>query len=437
MHSTMSAGGSPPLNATPRRFVGPSMARWRAMIGIAGAGPVGLALAIGLARHGVSSVVLEESDALSEHSKAVGVLPRTLETFATWGILDPFVEQGYYLRQIRPWSVKRNAPLLTIDLSPLDPVTVAPGVLILPQNRTERLLYEAARATGRVDVRLGHRVAEFVDDAEGVTVTAQTTAGERVSVRVDYLVGCDGPRSTVRSVLGWPLEGKTYPARMLLADVRVGEPRNALPWPRALAADRYVGGAVRIESDLWRLIATVDKRMSDEEAVAPPYVSPLVDAFLGPGPFELVWASTFHIHCRTSPHFRRGRVFLAGDAAHINSPAGGQGMNSGIQDAHNLAWKLARAVAGGPAESLLASYEAERRPVIVGNVDRFTDLLTRGILLAPAPLRLGVLGAARAALKLPPLSARMLPRAGMLDTQYPDSTLPPAAASPVATTATA
>jgi len=160
-----------------------------------------------------------------------------------------------------------------------------------------------------------------------------------------------------------------------------------------------------------------------------------VDAFLGPGPFALVWANTFHIHCRTSPRFRRGRVFLAGDAAHINSPAGGQGMNSGIQDAHNLAWKLARALAGGPAESLLGSYEAERRPVIVGNVDRFTDLLTRGILLAPAPLRLGVLGAARAALKLPPLSARMLRRAGMLDTQYANSPLLSGARSLVGTRA--
>src|SRR5688500_1877235 len=116
------------------------MARLRAMIAedapvvIAGAGPVRLALAIGLARHGVRSIVFEESAALSEHSKAIGVLPRTLETFASWGILDRFLERGFFLRQIRPWSVKSNAPLVTVDLSPLDAITSAAGVLILPQD---------------------------------------------------------------------------------------------------------------------------------------------------------------------------------------------------------------------------------------------------------------------------------------------------------------
>jgi hypothetical protein len=152
-------------------------------------------------------------------------------------------------------------------------------------------------------------------------------------------------------------------------------------------------------------------------------VAPLVGAVLGPGPFELVWASTFRIHCRTSPAFRRDRVLLAGDAAHINSPAGGQGMNSGIQDAHNLAWKLARALAGGDEDALLASYEAERRPVILANVDRYTDLLTRGILLAPRAVRLAVLALARLALAQPPAWRRLLRRAGMLDTRYGASPL--------------
>jgi 2-polyprenyl-6-methoxyphenol hydroxylase-like FAD-dependent oxidoreductase len=399
------------------------MAPTSAPVAIAGAGPVGLALSLALAHHGVRSVVLEESPALSEHSKAPGVLPRTLETFATWGILDRFLDRGVFLRQVSGWTPKRAEPLFTIDLSPLEPITAAPGLLVLPQNRTEQLLYEAARATGLVDVRFGHHVTGFVEDTGSVTASALTTSGDRVAVRAAYLVGCDGPHSIVRQTLGWELEGKTYPARLLLADVRVGEPRNSLPWPRLHARDRGVLGGLRIEADLWRLIATIDKRTTDEQAASAPFIATLVDELLGAGPFELVWASTFRIHCRTSPHFRRGRVLLAGDAAHINSPAGGQGMNSGIQDAHNLAWKLARALAGGRAEPLLASYDAERRPAILSNVDRYTDLLTRGVLLAPLPVRLGVLGLARVAFRLAPTTSRVLRRAGMLDTQYETSPL--------------
>jgi 2-polyprenyl-6-methoxyphenol hydroxylase-like FAD-dependent oxidoreductase len=390
---------------------------------IAGAGPVGLALSVALAHHGVRSVVLEESPALSEHSKAPGILPRTLETFAVWGILDRFTAQGSFLTRPQIWTPGRAEPLFTIDLSPLARTTVAPGILVLPQNRTEAILPVVARQTGRADVRFGQRVTGFTEDETGVTVSAQTTSGEHLDVRGEYLVGCDGPHSTVRETLGFPLEGKTYPTRLLLADVRVGDPRDALPWPRVLARNRGILAGLKIEPGLWRLIATLDAGVTDDAAASTAHIAGLVENVLGPGPFELVWASTFRIHCRTSPHFRRGRVLLAGDAAHINSPAGGQGMNSGIQDAHNLAWKLARALRGGHAESLLASYDAERRPAIVTNVDRYTDLLTRGVLLAPTPVRLGVLGLARLATSLPAVTPRLLRRAAMLDTRYDRSPL--------------
>ena len=390
---------------------------------VAGAGPVGLALAVGLAHHGVRSVVLEESPALSEHSKAPGILPRTLEILGGWGLLERFVDRGSFLRQIRAWTPKRDEPLFTVDLAPLESITAPAGILILPQNRTEELLYAAARASGLADVRFGHRVTGFVEDAAGVTVSSVTTGAGRADVRGAFLVGCDGPHSVVRETLGFSLEGKTYPARLLLADVRVGEPRNSLHWPRLSARSRSAFGGIRIERDLWRLIATLDKNTTDDHATSAPFVATLVETLLGEGPFELVWASTFRIHCRTSPHFRRSRVLLAGDAAHINSPAGGQGMNSGIQDAHNLSWKLARALAGGNVEALLASYEAERRPAILTNVDRYTDLLTRGVLLAPQVLRLGVLGLARLALRVPPMTSRTLRRAGMLDTRYEESPL--------------
>ncbi|MBI2203432.1 MAG: FAD-dependent monooxygenase [Candidatus Rokubacteria bacterium] len=390
---------------------------------IAGAGPVGLALAVGLAHHGVRSVVLEESPRLSEHSKAPGILSRTLEIFSAWGILDRFLSRGTLLRRPELWTPGRDTPLLTIDLSPLGGMTIVPGMLILPQNRTEEILFDVASASGLVDVRFGHRVTSFTEDGSGVTVSAVTTDDAAVEVRGAYLVGCDGPHSAVRDALGFELEGKTYPARLLLADVRPGDARDTLPWPRLAARGDGVLGGIRIETGLWRLIATVESRVTDEQATSRPHVASLVTTLLGPGPFELVWASTFRIHCRTSPRFRRGRVLLAGDAAHINSPAGGQGMNSGIHDAHNLAWKLARVLAGGHAEPLLASYEAERRPAILTNVDRYTDLLTRTVLLAPRVVRLAMLGVARLALGRSLTTTHVLRRAGMLDTKYDASPL--------------
>jgi hypothetical protein len=161
----------------------------------------------------------------------------------------------------------------------------------------------------------------------------------------------------------------------------------------------------------------------DGTAIGEPRIAAQVATLFGAGPFTLVWADTFRIHCRTSPGFRRGRVLLAGDAAHLNSPAGGQGMNSGIQDAHNLAWKLARAGGSARPEPLLASYEAERRPAILTNVDRYTDWLTRAIFLSPRLVRdLAAAALARVA-RHPRLFRRIARRAAMLDTRYRRSPL--------------
>jgi hypothetical protein len=142
---------------------------------------------------------------------------------------------------------------------------------------------------------------------------------------------------------------------------------------------------------------------------------------LGPGPVETVWASRFRIHRRASPRFRVGRVFLAGDAAHVHSPAGGLGMNAGIQDAHNLAWKLAVALRGGDVDRLLDSFDVERRAVVVGSVSRYTDFITRAVLQTPAPVRaLGIL-AWRLGLRVPPVRTAALRRATMIDLDYPAS----------------
>jgi 2-polyprenyl-6-methoxyphenol hydroxylase-like FAD-dependent oxidoreductase len=387
---------------------------------IAGAGPVGLSLAVGLGHHGVPSLVLEQKPALSRHSKAPGVLPRTQEIFRAWGLLDRFLSRGEYVAQPQIWVPGETTPRVTIDLAVLAAETACAGLLVIPQDRTEAILHQRA-VEGPAEVRFGHRLGGFEATSEGVAVRVEREGGSTYTVRSEFLVGCDGPRSTVRHQLGWELEGATYPTRLMLADVELPDARNDLPWPRLVPNHVGILVALRIEPRLWRIIATVPTELPDAEAVATRHVSAHVAALFGPGPFEPVWADTFRIHCRTSPRFRQGRVFLAGDAAHINSPAGGQGMNSGIQDAHNLAWKLARARGTAPAEPLLASFEAERRPAILTNVDRYTDLLTRAFLLSPRPVRNGLAALASRVAALPAVFRRVTRRAAMLDTRYRDS----------------
>jgi len=178
--------------------------------------------------------------------------------------------------------------------------------------------------------------------------------------------------------------------------------------------------AIRFQDEHWRIVSTLGPNENESPALQSSGLDRRVEQLFGSGPYEQLWSNTFQIHCRTSPHFRRDRILLAGDACHINSPAGGQGMNSGIQDVHNLAWKLARVLAGAAAEPLLTSYELERREAVIKSVDRYTDFLTRFGLLAPGFLQrtVGVLIRAGAQLGL---ISHFAPNIGMLDTVYRNS----------------
>src|SRR6201984_2269488 len=354
---------------------------------IVGGGPVGLSLALALARQQVRSVIFEAKTELDPHSRALGILPRTLEIFRNWGVYDQFVKSGELLSRIDLWAAGKTKPFVTIDLSIFRRISSAGGVLIMPQNRTEELLLEAVKASGFTEVFFGHRVTGFEQDSDGVTLQVTGPGGASETHHGRYLVGADGAHSVIRATLGWELEGKTYPTRMLLGDIRLEDDRDHLPWPLFAPVHRGGLAAVRYQPQHWRFIATVEPGESDEALTEAANIERRVHELFGVGPFECLWSSVFHIPCRTSPHFRQGRVLLAGDAGHINSPAGGQGMNSGIQDAHNLAWKLARVLAGADAQSLLVSYEAERRGAVINNVDRYTDFLTRFGLLAPGFLK--------------------------------------------------
>jgi 2-polyprenyl-6-methoxyphenol hydroxylase-like FAD-dependent oxidoreductase len=384
---------------------------------IVGGGPVGLALALGLAQQGVRSTLFETKSEIDPHSRALGIMPRTLEIFRSWGIYDRFVSAGELFSKVRVWVTRRPTPAFEADLSIFTQISAAGGVLILPQNRTETLLLEAVRAAGHTDVLLGHQVTQFQQDEEGVQVNLRTVSGETKSYRGRYLIGCDGAHSTVRKELGWELVGKTYPTRVLLADIRIQDERDQTPYPLLAPDLPGILAGIRFEPQHWRLIATLGRDEDEQAAMEASSIQAKVVQLFGEGSYEQLWASVFNIHCRTSPHFRLGRVMLAGDAAHINSPAGGQGMNSGIHDAHNLAWKLARALAGAQAEPLLASYEIERREAVLRTVDRYTDFLTRFGLTAPEFVR-HITGAVVTTLPRLGLFWLIAPKMGMLDTVY-------------------
>lgn len=391
---------------------------------IVGAGPVGLSLALGLARHGIRSVVFEKNERTSRHSKAPGIQPRTLEIFRQWGVFDSVRAEGTSLRKLEWTSAEDDTTLLALDLNVLEAEMADPMLLILEQSRTEDILLQAVRETGLCDVRFEHEVVSVEALAGGVEVAVRAD-GEVSTLKAGYAVGCDGASSTVREQLGFSFDGFTYSMHAMLADVRMEDERDTLPSPRLHLLAEGFHFAIRLRPGLWRIVALVGRGLGEDlrEEISRAEVVPHVEKLLGPGAFELVWASPFRIHHRSAPRFRAGRVLLAGDAAHVHSPAGAQGMNAGIQDAHNLAWKLAYALHEGNAERLLASYDQERREVVVGDITPFTDAITRSFVLAPRWIRQAFIVLLSYALRLRPVQRWLGRRVGMLSLRAGSSAL--------------
>jgi 2-polyprenyl-6-methoxyphenol hydroxylase-like FAD-dependent oxidoreductase len=388
---------------------------------IVGGGPVGLALAVGLARCGVRSVVLERDDGLSDQSKAAGIHIRTREALRQWGLGDAFLAAGTLHGSLTFRRAASGARLAHADFASLAAEAADAGLLILEQSITEQLLLEALRDSPLATVEFGAEAVALSDEGSAVRVRYRQRGRER-ELRAPFAVGCDGADSFVRRALGLPFEGITYDLQPLLADVRVSDARDRLAWPRIHNSRAGLTAALRLRPGLWRLIR-IERGTPDGQDVASGEVRARLAETLGEGPAEVVWASRFRIHRRASPVFHRGRVVLAGDAAHVHSPAGGLGMNGGIQDAHNLAWKLAAALDGGDTDALLTSYDAERRPVMVASVSALADRITRSFLDAPPVLRTAALLAFGAALQIPPIRRMRLREMSMLDHVYAASPL--------------
>lgn len=336
---------------------------------IVGAGPVGLLLANECARRGLRWRLVEAHAAQSEYSKALAIFPRTLEIFDMAGLAAPFLEAANRVTSIRVTT--RNRALAQMPFAPAN--TTYPFVAMVPQDTTERFLVEGLARRGGM-VEYSTRFVAASQDEQRVTVTVEKN-GQPETFTAAFVVGCDGAHSKVRELLQLPFEGGEYKAHFLLADIDTNEafpatemqlcPNCAGPlaiFPMGATRRRIVAMIGRPEGDAPSL--DLVRRLLAERVPA------------GIEALGLHWSGYFYIHHRRVARMREGRMFVAGDAAHIHSPFGGQGMNTGLQDAWNLAWKLDLHLHGLGNEALLDSYGGERLPVIKGVLET-TDHLTR------------------------------------------------------------
>jgi pentachlorophenol monooxygenase len=353
---------------------------------IAGAGPIGMTAAIELARRGIACRIVDPLIEPPQYAKAVGVQPRTLEVFEGMGVLRRILDAAVLMRGQIVYVNGERVSQLDMTL----PNDIPFGFIAIPQYATEAILRDELAMHG-VRVERGLRLSGFTQDDDGVTATLVGDAGEQ-TVRAGYLVGADGAHSAVRKALGLTFEGAAFEEQYMLGDVEVdwsmprgygvrsmhqtdgktddllvciplpgrGRYRMSMLVPDDLAGGETTGVAHGFEGahkpELHHVQAVLD-RLSPEPTTAR----------------NLRWSSVFRISHRIVDAYGKGRVFVAGDAAHIHPPTGAQGMNTGIQDAHNLAWKLALTLDGHAAPGLLDTYDAERRPVgeeVVGRTVR-------------------------------------------------------------------
>src|SRR6266545_1283125 len=345
---------------------------------VVGAGPTGLMLANQLVRRGVRVRIIDRHAGPARESRALGVQARTLEIYAHLGLADQAVALGKRADGAVLWAQGRRAarvPLGDIgrDVSPY------PYLLVLGQDDNERLLGNALRAQG-LAVQWNTELVGLAQDTDHVTATLKSPDGSRAEVMVPWLAGCDGARSSVRELSGIAFEGAPYQHVFFVADVQMTgsmapDVLNVYLWRSGFHLLFPMRG-----TDHWRIVGILPPHLRGRDNLTFEETIPTLRHEVGSElSFQACnWYSTYRIHHRRAARFHDRRCFLLGDAAHVHSPVGGQGMNTGLQDAYNLAWKLALVVSGRAGAALLHSYEDERLPVakrLLSTTDRAFSLV--------------------------------------------------------------
>ena len=345
---------------------------------IVGAGPTGLTLALFLAKAGVTPRIIDKNSGPGQASRALAVQARTLEFYRQLGFAEEVVSKGIEIEDIRLRAHGQVAAPIAIGdfgkgLSPY------PFILSFPQDDHEKLLVEHLRATG-IEVEWNTEMIGLSETGEEVHATLRSKGGSEEECVVAYVCGCDGARSTVRQKLRLDFAGGTYDKTYFVADVQAtGEAVTGHSFNLCLGAQDVLLVLPVRSTGMNRLIGVLPQELNGKEDVTFEDVRPYVEKEASISVQKANWFSTYKAHHRVAGHFRVGRVFVAGDAGHIHSPVGGQGMNTGIGDAVNLSWKLAAVVQGRADASLLDTFEPERIAFarsLVATTDRVFQLVT-------------------------------------------------------------
>ena len=345
---------------------------------IVGAGPTGLALACQLIRCGIDFVILDMKETTTPHSKAIGVQARTLEIYEQIGLADDLIALGAKAEGVR--LVEGGEVRGKVELANLgEGMSPYPFLLLVEQGLHEKLLYDHIKSKGK-DVRWQTQLESFSQTEAGVTANIKAADGATETLEAKFLVGCDGAKSLVRHTLGLTFEGSTFERLFYVADVDINWefPHDALMV--FLMKTNLLAFFPMVGENRWRIVGTFPEEFAKdegdilyeeiEEQIKKDTALPNLDIT------KVNWFSVYKVHSRRVNKFSNGRCFLAGDSAHIHTPAGAQGMNTGIQDGYNLAWKLAAVLRGRASLSLLETYDEERSANakrLLQTTDRFFD----------------------------------------------------------------
>lgn len=340
---------------------------------IVGAGPVGLCLALALVRRGITVQVFEALPELSSDIRASTFHAPTLEMFAEWGVVRQVLSQGYTVDRLQYWERRTRELIAQFDYQLIAGDTPYPYRLQCPQHLLTRVLKPIIEASPTGEVLMAHRFVGFEETGDGVVARFDTPAGIK-SFSGSYLCGADGARSSVRSSLGLPFRGMTYEDRFLLigTDFEFGHLFPQMG-PVSYLFDPEEWTIILRLPDLVRVVFRLQQDEDEGTATQESALRARFGRFVGyetPIPIKLV--QVYKTHQRVAETFRVGQTLLLGDAAHINNPAGGMGMNSGIHDAYNLANKLIQVLQGEP-DTLLDQYSTERRTLALDNIRQYTD----------------------------------------------------------------
>ncbi len=345
---------------------------------IVGAGPVGLTLALDLARRGQPVVLVDDNNTVSVGSRAICFAKRTLEIWSRLGCAERMVSKGVNWQLGRVYF--RDQQVYAFDLLPAQGHQM-PAMINLQQYYLEQYLVDACEASTAIDLRWKHKVTSIRQDAAGIDLEITTPDGH-YTTRARWVVACDGANSGLRRMAGADFSGEVFQDRFLIADVvmKAGFPSERWFW---FDPPFHPGQSVLLHrecDDVWRIDFALGPQADPDEERKPENVIPRIRAMLGPDvQFELEWVSVYQFACRRIDRFRHGRLVFAGDSAHQVSPFGARGANSGVQDADNLAWKLGHVLDGSAPEALIDSYHEERARAADDNIlnsTRATDFIS-------------------------------------------------------------